>query len=193
MRDTERGFAMSDNKPCEVYDIGITAFRQLFPDNETNVGDYLVACSFGSFGWVNKQPGLNCVGKTLEDCMRFVQHMYRNDLLAMDYDIVSGHFGSDYEVWHVVEDNPSCLECEDYPYWVALCEVDETDEGEPCWVPAEYVSFRTESEAQMFAERVCGYPFMRTEVGSFYPIGRLLHRYKCIVTPSGRKLVKRGW
>lgn len=182
---------MSDNRPCEVYDIGITAFRQLFPDKETNVGDYWVASTFGRLGFVCPDVTLFWNNGNSSDLFEQMNWMYANDLYYLKEG--STRYGQDYEIWHVVEDNPSCFEDDDYPYWVALCEVDETDEGDPCWVPAEYISFRTESEAQMFAERVCGYPFMRTEVGIFYPTGRMLHRYKCIVTPSGRKLVKRGW
>lgn len=185
---------MSDNRPCEVYDIGITAFRQFFPDKETNVGDYWIATTFGRFGFVCPDVSVFWNDECLFALIERVGWSYDCNLYYLKEGVLS--YGQDYEIWHVVEDNPSCLEGEeeDYPYWVALCEVDETDEGEPCWVPAEFVSFRTESEAQMFAERVCGYPFMLTEVGYFYPTGRLLlHRYKCIVTPSGRKLVKRGW
>lgn len=182
---------MSDNRrPCEVYDIGITAFRQLFPDKETNVGDYWVASTFGRLGFVCSDVTLFWNNGCSSDLVEQMRWMYANDLYYLKEG--STRYAQDYEVWHVVEDNPSCLEGEDYPYWVALYE-QECEEDGCYWVPVEYVWFRREEHALMFAERVCGYPFMRTAVGLYDSPSRTLRRYECLTVLSGRKLVKRGW
>lgn len=181
---------MSDNRPCEVYDIGITAFQQLFPDKEANVGDYWVASTFGRLGFVCPDVTVFWNNGNYSDLFEQISWVYAYDLHNLKE--CSSRYAQDYEVWHVVEDNPSCLECEDYPYWVALYE-QECEEGGCYWVPVEYVWFGREELAQMFAERVCGYPFMRTAVGLYDSPSRTLHRYECSMTPSGRRLVKRGW
>lgn len=183
---------MSDNRrPCEVYDIGITAFQQLFPDKETNVGDYWIATTFGRLGFVCPDVSVFWNDERLSDLIERVRWSYDYNVYYLKEGVLS--YGQDYEIWHVVEDNPSCLEGEeDYPYWVALYE-QECEECGCYWVPVEYVWFGREDVAQMFAERVCGYPFMRTAVGLYDSPSRTLHRYECSITPSGRRLVKRGW
>lgn len=135
-----------------IYDIGITAFRELLADDydysrayDVSVGDYVVtigACSMGTI-YFQAPAFVNCHG--LESALDFVKWHEENDRVE--------HMAYEYEVWHVVGNviDPSCGS-----FYVSL-----SDEvcGTPNIVHATeigYAEFSTYDAAESFAIRnVC--------------------------------------
>lgn len=194
---------MSDYKPCEVHDIGVKAFGYLFPEKIecVTVGDYVAVCVYVRKGYV-KSSSMYLFGNgcSLDSLLKTVEYLYKHDLDLLDLDVpVVG----DYEIWHIVEDGEISRSVEvgdtfhfddSLSYWAAGYDYVTLNEGnfyeESGWLPAFYVWFETEELAQMFAYRVCGYPFKLTAVGYMDSEYKKIHIYESHVTPSGRKCVK---
>ena len=130
---------MSDTTKVEVYDIGLSALRQLlanagYPDmcDDVSVGDYVVAYGVARFGRCSNGFMIS-KPMSLQNALVHVLACERNDYYAVCMGLC-GDAGFEYEIWHVLDDskefcgNRRCPECGVWlrpgytGRWCLLCE-----------------------------------------------------------------------
>lgn len=130
---------MSATTKVEVYDIGLSALRQLlgnigYPDmcDDVSAGDYVVAYGIARFG---KCSNGFMISKpmSLQNALVHVLACERNDYYAVCMGLC-GDAGFEYEIWHVLDDSKEfygyrrCPECGVWlrpgytGRWCLLCE-----------------------------------------------------------------------
>lgn len=130
---------MSATTKVEVYDIGLSALRQLlanagYPDmcDDVSAGDYVVAYGVARFG---RCSHVFTISKpmSLQKALTHVLHCEKNDYQAVCMGLC-GTSGFAYEIWHVLDDskefcgNRRCPECGVWlrpgytGCWCLLCE-----------------------------------------------------------------------
>ena len=118
---------MSATTKVEVYDIGLSALRQLlanagYPDmcDDVSAGDYVVAYGVARFGRCSRVFTIS-KPMSLQKALTHVLHCEKNDCQAVCMGLC-GTFGYAYEIWHVLDDSKElCGEIDESAFEYGEC------------------------------------------------------------------------